>query len=580
MTNIGYATLSVIPSLKGFQGTLERGTAPGITSAGKSAGKRFGGAFGSAMRGTIAGLGIFSAGSAALRFLGDSVQEGRESIRIGKQTSAVIKSTGGVAKVTEKSAGRLANTLKRLSGVDDELIQGSENVLLTFKNIRNEQGENNKIFDKATKASLNLSTALDKDLGSSALMVGKALNDPVAGMTALGRAGVQFSQDQKDAIKKLVETGDTLGAQKVILKELNSEFKGSARAQRTEADRLSTAWGDFKEQIGKQLIPVLDDLATFLRKKGIPRAKEFFGWVRDEGVPAVKDIAKFAGRAAGKVKGLVDEFNGMPGWAKKILIGGGAAAVVGKKLSLGKILTGSGDGIFSKGASPARPLYVWVVNDVGGGGGPGKPTSKIPVAPLLKGAATASLIAGIAGGITAGVGKVLGAPNHALLGAGSGGSGSLPAGSDFFNLDDDKIKAHNRTLSETKKKWVDARLASKDYAFQVHNGIPRSALTTVTNWTLENKKARDYLATLLEIRGVHMDTRLDNAGGSGTTPGSGIAPNLNPTPHGGHRGDHIAVPQRGVQVIINGDVKPYDSREFFGDLKKRSVQSSSDGWLK
>jgi hypothetical protein len=373
MTNVGYATLSVIPSFNGFQRNLDRGVSPGISSAGRNAGKRFGGAFGSAFRGTLGAIGLFSAGSAALRFLGDSVAEGRESVRIGAQTAAVIKSTGGAARVSEKQAGRLANTLKRLSGVDDELIQGSENVLLTFKNIRNEQGENNKVFDKATKASLNLSVALGKDLNSSSLMVGKALNDPIAGMTALGRAGVQFSADQKDAIKKLVETGDTLGAQKIILRELNSEFKGSARAQRTEADRLSTAWGDFKEQIGKQLIPVLDDLATFLRKKGIPRAKEFFGWVRDEGVPAVKDIAKFAGRAAGKVKGLVDEFNGMPGWAKKILIGGGAAAVVGKKLSLGKILTGGGDGIFSKGASPARPMYVFVVNQGGGGGGPGKP---------------------------------------------------------------------------------------------------------------------------------------------------------------------------------------------------------------
>jgi hypothetical protein len=150
------------------------------------------------------------------------------------------------------------------------------------------------------------------------------------------------------------------------------------------------------------------------------------------------------------------------------------------------------------------------------------------------------------------------------LGAGSGGSGSLPAGSDFFNLDDDTVKQHNRTISETKKRWIDARLASKDYAFQVHNGIPRSALTTVTNWTLENKKARDYLATLLEIRGVHMDTRLDNAGGSGTTAGSGINPNLNPTPHGGHRGG----PSRVIAVNNTYNVNTIGDAQKF-DLHKR-----------
>jgi hypothetical protein len=76
----------------------------------------------------------------------------------------------------------------------------------------------------------NLSVAMGKDLNSSAILVGKALNDPVKGVGALSRAGVQFTASQKDTIKALVDSGNVMGAQKLILKELETQFGGSAKA--------------------------------------------------------------------------------------------------------------------------------------------------------------------------------------------------------------------------------------------------------------------------------------------------------------------------------------------------------------
>jgi hypothetical protein len=49
-------------------------------------------------------------------------------------------------------------------------------------------------------------------------------------MTALSRAGIQFTADQKETIKTMVATGDVMGAQKIILGELTAEFGGSAAA--------------------------------------------------------------------------------------------------------------------------------------------------------------------------------------------------------------------------------------------------------------------------------------------------------------------------------------------------------------
>jgi len=150
--------------------------------------------------------------------------------KVMAQTGAVLKSTGGAAKVTSKQITDLAGSIMEMSGIDDEAIQSGQNLLLTFTNIRNELGAGNKIFDQATLAMTDLSVAMGQDMKSSAILVGKALNDPIKGVGALSKAGVQFTESQKDSIKAMVESGNVMGAQKMILKELNTQFGGSAEA--------------------------------------------------------------------------------------------------------------------------------------------------------------------------------------------------------------------------------------------------------------------------------------------------------------------------------------------------------------
>ena len=176
----------------------------------------------------------FVAGAAALgglvATLRVGVSEFMDQQKVAAQTNAVLKSTGSIAKVTAQEMNQLSESLMRKSGVDDEAIQSSQNLLLTFTQIRNETGKGNDIFDQATKATLDLSVAMGKDLNSSAILVGKALNDPVKGATALSRAGVQLTEGQKNQIKAFVESGRVLEAQKIILGELTTQFGGSAEA--------------------------------------------------------------------------------------------------------------------------------------------------------------------------------------------------------------------------------------------------------------------------------------------------------------------------------------------------------------
>jgi len=141
----------------------------------------------------------------------------------------------------------------------------------TFKNIRNEAGKGNDIFNQATAAALDLSASGFGSVESASKMLGKALNDPLKGITALGRAGVTFTDGQKKQIKALVESGNVLGAQKIIMKEIASQVGGAAKAAADPMQRLGVIAANMKERIGTALLPIIGKVADWLGKK-LPKA--------------------------------------------------------------------------------------------------------------------------------------------------------------------------------------------------------------------------------------------------------------------------------------------------------------------
>ncbi len=231
--------------------------------------RTFGARLGSAGRaaakfGKVAAIGIGGAAVAIGAGLTDALGEAREAARIGRLTDQVIKTTGGAAHVTAGHVASLAENLSNLTGIDDETVQAGENLLLTFTNVRNEVGEGNNVFDRATSAALDMATALGRDANQSAMMLGKALNDPVRGMNALRRSGVSFTEEQRDHVEAMVEAGDVLGGQKIILDEVGKEFGGAAAAAADPTQRLGVVVDNLKERIGTALLPVVSDAATWL----------------------------------------------------------------------------------------------------------------------------------------------------------------------------------------------------------------------------------------------------------------------------------------------------------------------------
>jgi len=196
------------------------------------------------------------------------------------QVEAGLKSTGASVGFTSKQLQKMASDLQSntLFG-DEEILKDATAQLLTFTNITGDQ------FAKSQEAALNLATRLDGDLKSASIMLGKALNDPVANLSAMSRAGIQFSEDQKEVIKALAEGGDMAQAQSIILEELEKQYGGSAEAAAKAGTgglkQLANAFGDLQEEFGKVIMdfmpPVIDGLKNMLAafQNLSPEAKRF-----------------------------------------------------------------------------------------------------------------------------------------------------------------------------------------------------------------------------------------------------------------------------------------------------------------
>jgi hypothetical protein len=159
-----------------------------------------------------------------------------------------------------------ADSLSKQIGKEDESIKLVQAKLATFKNLTATINTTNGAFDRATKAAFDLSAAGFGEAEQSATALGKALQDPIKGITALSRSGVTFTDVEKQKIKALVESGKLLEAQDVLLKAIESQVGGTAEATATASEKMSVRFGEMKEAIGNQLLPAFERIAPVIEK--------------------------------------------------------------------------------------------------------------------------------------------------------------------------------------------------------------------------------------------------------------------------------------------------------------------------
>lgn len=203
------------------------------------------------------GIAVFAGLAEGIKHSYEAAEQAESSIR---KLEAVLKATGNTSGLSAEEMINFANELSSLTGVSAGEIRSMETALGTFRNVSGDT------FRQGIKLALDMSSVFGVDLNTSVKMLGKALNDPINGMTALRRAGVQLTSQQQEQIKTLVKSGHGLEAQKIILDELSHKFAGVAEAGAMVGDKLDVSMKKFNTAVGKIFQPAGDAMLTMLNE--------------------------------------------------------------------------------------------------------------------------------------------------------------------------------------------------------------------------------------------------------------------------------------------------------------------------
>ncbi len=245
--------------------------------------------------GKLAGLVAAAFSVRAIVNFGQESIAAAEGVAVANQRlDQIAKSMGIFGEETQAVSDRLkeyAEANELTVGVDAEVIKATQAKLLTFKELAATADEAGGSFDRATQAALDLAAAGFGSAETNAIQLGKALQDPIKGITALRRAGVTFTDAEKEKIKTLVESGKILEAQNLVLAAIETQVGGTAAATATASTKMQLAFDNVKETVGAALMPAFASLAEAM----IPVAEEIAPVLAEAIEALVPAFQEFAG---------------------------------------------------------------------------------------------------------------------------------------------------------------------------------------------------------------------------------------------------------------------------------------------
>lgn len=189
------------------------------------------------------------------------IKKMQEHSAVAAETAKQVTKLGNAHFTSSKKITEMADEMSRATGLQDDVIQHSANVLLTFRGAA-------PIIKQVTGLAQDMSRVFKQDAARSAIILGKAISDPVKGATALRRIGVLLTEQQMASIKGFVATGQKAKAVALIMKEVNDEVGGQAVAYGKTfpgaIGKLRHAFEQFSQVIASAVMPIMKGiLSTF-----------------------------------------------------------------------------------------------------------------------------------------------------------------------------------------------------------------------------------------------------------------------------------------------------------------------------
>jgi hypothetical protein len=203
------------------------------------------------------------------------VKEAEDAQAEARRIEQVFRSMGETSGLAAKHAQALASSMEMDIAVDGGQITDAMAKLATFEKVIKNNSGSMEVFERATKAAFDMQAAGFGDANGNVVQLGKALQDPIKGITALNKSGISFNATEQQKIKSLVQSGREFEAQQIILAAVEKQVGGVAKASAKDSDRMLLAFKQVKEQLGAALLPTLAELTGWLIGTAIPAFQSF-----------------------------------------------------------------------------------------------------------------------------------------------------------------------------------------------------------------------------------------------------------------------------------------------------------------
>lgn len=308
--SLGTLTLDLIAKIGGFTGPMDEAarrsqrSAKDMTKAAEGASKAWG-SLGAVVGGAFAGLSIAGVVSKV-------ISETRGMQAEQAQLAAVLKSTGEAAGFSRDKLNDMADALAQVTTFSGGDINQAQIALLAFTGIVGEQ------LPQALQSAADMAARTGMTIQQAAETIGRALDVPSLGMSALTKQGFKFNEEQKKVAKQLEATGRTAQAQEIILSALRETYDGAAKAARNTFGGaligLSNTIDDLMTGNEGSLAQATEAVNQFTTTLSSPEMKEAFGEMV-EGIFSLLDAsARLAQQLPRDLSTIKNELSGT--WAQ------------------------------------------------------------------------------------------------------------------------------------------------------------------------------------------------------------------------------------------------------------------------
>jgi len=200
------------------------------------------------------GRGAGAAGLGIAAGLGLTIKAAEDSEIANRRLERTFRDMGEANDDAAHAAENYASKLQMQIGVEDEDIQMVQSKLATFKRVSDEGARASGVFNRATAAAYDLQAAGFGEASQNAVLLGKALQDPAKGATALARTGA-LNKSDIPLIKQIQATKGLGAAQQYVLERVEKQVKGQAATTATSAAKMKVTFAEVAETLGKNLLP-------------------------------------------------------------------------------------------------------------------------------------------------------------------------------------------------------------------------------------------------------------------------------------------------------------------------------------